>query len=367
MKLKKYLLGVLTFFCSYGLVHAQVTYSLRYDGGTEVYTLSMTSTNAYSGALARITASTQATLVFPHTTGGFQITDLTDLQTGGTPLDWGFSRLDAPAENSAADYLFFAPNNATTYTLFSIPAGTAIDLFSFKSGSGCIGDVALFDNTNDPLNTNSGLNPDNNFVVLGGGLGNQYTGNTSGNVACSTPVPTEVTYCINYDSGSQTYTVSMESNQAYTGGLARLSSATQITIVAPATAGGFQITNLMGLQAGGTPLDWGFSRLDAPAENAAADYLFFAPSNATTYTPFDITANTNIPLFSFQSGSGCLGDIQLFDNTNDSLNANTGLNPDNNVTILGAGLGNKYIGNNVACTSASCATTCTVSAGVLSY
>jgi len=304
-----------------------------------------------------MSSSTLVSIVTPHTAGGFQITDLTNLQTGGTALSWGFTRIDSPAENTNADYLFFAPNNAGSYTPFNIPANTTIDLFSFKSGSGCLGNIALFDNDNDPLNANSGINPDNNFVVLGGGVSSLYTSNTSGNVPCSIPTTTEVVLCINYDETTQTYTVSMESNEAYTGGLARLSSSTLASVVFPHTAGGYQITNLTGSQAGATPLAWGFTRIDAPAENPNADYLFFNPSNAGSYTPFDIPANTPIDLFSFQSASGC--------NTDDPLNANTGVNPDNSISILGAGIGNKYLSN--CNTGVSCTVACEAESGTLGY
>lgn len=345
------------------MVNAQVQYNMVYDSGTQTYTVSMVSAAAYSGGLARLSSSTQVSVVFPHTAGGFQISNLTNLQSGVTALSWGFARIDAPTENPSKDYLVFAPANAGSYTPFDIPAGIELNLFSFQSGSGCLGDLAIFDNAADPLNSNGSLNPGNNFVVLGGGPSNQFTSAISGNVSCSS---TEVTYCLSYDSGTEVYTVSMESNQPFTGGLARMSSSTQISIVAPHTSGGFQITDLTGLQAGATPLDWGVTTIEAPVENTSEDYLFFAPANAPTYTPFDIPGNTSIDLFSFKSGSGCLGNLHLFDNTTDPLNSNTGLNSDNSISILGAGAGNKY-STNCAGHSVSCTSACAANAGTLGY
>lgn len=185
MNFKNLLLSAVIFLVYTGSSEAQVTYKLDYDMVTEVYTVSITSQTAYSGPFARISASTLITIVAPHTAGGFQVTDLMNLQPGSPQLSWGFSRLDAPSENPTKDYLFFGANNAGSYGVFNIPANTELDLFSFKSGSGCIGALALFENDADPLNTNPTLNPNNNFVILGAGLGNQYLENASGNVFCA--------------------------------------------------------------------------------------------------------------------------------------------------------------------------------------
>ena len=340
---------------------AQVSYCLTYDNQTQRYIVSMRSSQAYSGGLARLTGSAQVSIVAPHTAGGYQITNLTDLQGGTTPLDWGMNRIDAPTENTSKDYLFFAPTNAISYSPFEIEKDSTIELFSFQSASGCLGDLSLFDNDIDPLNSNVNLNPDNSMVVIGGGLQNQYSGNLCPTATCST---SEISYCITFDSLTQRYIVSMRSNQAYSGGLARLTGSSQVSIVAPHTAGGYQITNLTDLQAGGTPLDWGFNRIDAPTENTNKDYLFFAPTNSISYTPFDIPKDTTIELFSFQSGSGCLGDIALFDNDADPLNSNLIYNPDNSISIIGTGATNVYNGNcNVGVTCEACIS----ESGVLSH
>ena len=352
--MKKYLFLLLLFICTVFSVQAQVTYNLAYDSGTETYTVSMRSGNAYTGGLARMSSSTQVAITAPHTTGGFQVTNIVDLQSGGTPLDWGFSRVDAPTENSTKDYFFFSPANAFTYTPFDIAANTQIDLFSFQSGSGCLGALNLVNNNTDPVATSGNFSANNSMVVVGTGTTNLYQGNTSGDISC---VNGAIMYCLEYDAPSGVYTVSMESGLAFTGNLARLSPSTQVTLVFPHEMGGFQISDLTDLQAGGTPLDWAYDRLDTPTENTSVDYLFFSPANAFTYTPFDITANTKTPLFSFKLASNCFGNIALFDNNSDTLNSNTQYSPQNNLVIVGGGTENQYAGN--SCASVPCSN-CTV-------
>lgn len=175
---------------------------------------------------------------------------------------------------------------------------------------------------------------------------------------------TQVTYRLTYDVPSETYTVSMKSNTTHNAPLSRMTNSTQITIVAPHVAGGWQPASLTNL----TALNWGVTVLDGTTTAPpipANDYLFFAPSNAGIYSPFNIPANTYIDLFSFKSGSGCVGALSLYDNANDPLNSIVTINGDNNIVILGAGAGNKYVGNDSG--SVSCNAPCTAAAGTLSY
>lgn len=172
----------------------------------------------------------------------------------------------------------------------------------------------------------------------------------------------EVTYNLSYDFGTQTYTVSMNSNTAYNPPLSRLTSSTQVTVVVPE---GWQVTNLTGLISTTVPLGWGFSYVDGSDYGLTNDYIVFAVSNSGTYTPFSIPANADLDLFSFQSTSGCIGNLSLFDNATDPLNSEPTLNPDNNIVILGAGAGNKYAGNTSG--SVSCVPPCSANAGTLSY
>lgn len=175
---------------------------------------------------------------------------------------------------------------------------------------------------------------------------------------------TQVTYRLSYDVPSQTYTVSMKSNTAYNSPMSRITNSSQITIVTPHVAGGWQPASLTNL----TTLNWGVTVLDGTTTTPpipANDYLFFAPSNGGIYNPFTIPANTYIDLFSFKSGVGCVGALSLYHNTNDPLNSIVTINGDNNIVILGAGAGNKYVGNDSG--SVSCSAPCTAAAGTLSY
>ncbi|MFK7979366.1 MAG: hypothetical protein AB8G86_05260, partial [Saprospiraceae bacterium] len=330
------------FFLISFAANGQVEYDLTYDSGTGVYTVSMESEVGYNAPFSRMSSSTQITVVFPHTMGGFQINNLTNLQGDTNPLSWTYSRIDAPTENPNADYLIFTVGNSGTYTPLDIPANTTLELFSFESNSGCIGDVALFDNDNDPLLANTNLNTGHNMVILGGGLRNLFDGVLSNTATCAS---TGVDYCLSLNPSTGVYTISMESKEIYNTPFSRMSSSTQITVVVPHTMGGFQISNLTNLQAGTTPLNWSYSRIDAPAENPNADYLIFSVGNSGTYTPFDIPANTFLDLFSFESNSGCLGEVALFNNDNDPLLANTNLNTGHNMVILGGGLRNLYAVN----------------------
>ncbi|MDO8969178.1 MAG: SprB repeat-containing protein, partial [Saprospiraceae bacterium] len=140
-----------------------VSYKLTLDPDGQTYRVSFNSSVAYNGALARITGSSQFTIVFPDPDGAgpgvIQLTNVTAL----TDLDFDYSQLNHPAENPGKDYTFFAPTNAGSYTLFNIPANTDIELFTFQIVGGCAGSVSLFENYADPLNDNPNISADNAF------------------------------------------------------------------------------------------------------------------------------------------------------------------------------------------------------------
>ncbi len=183
MKSIRIILSAFIFCLAFGLSAQQATYKLAYDNGTETYTVSMRSNTAYNPPTSIISTSSQVSIVLPHVAGGWLVTNITSL----TAVSW--SNPPAYVDGSALvpslpnDYIFFAPTNSVA---IPIPANTYVDLFSFKSGSGCVGDLSLFDNTNDPLNGYPSYNADNNMVILAAG-GNIYFGNDSGNVACALP------------------------------------------------------------------------------------------------------------------------------------------------------------------------------------
>jgi hypothetical protein len=175
----------------------------------------------------------------------------------------------------------------------------------------------------------------------------------------------QVTYKLTYDAPSETYTVSMRSNTGYTSPLSRLSLSSQVTIVVP---DGWTIGSITTLTGGATPLSWGATLVDNSTISSpmlSNDYYVISPSNAGTYTPFTIPANADLDLFSFKrSTAGCIGDLSLYDNTTDPLNMAPSYNADNNIVILGAGAGNKYVSNT---SGAVPCFTCAAEAGVLSY
>ena len=144
------------------------------------------------------------------------------------------------------------------------------------------------------------------------------------------------------------YVVYMKSATGYTMPYAQIPTS-QVTVVAPNGTGAnkFVVTNLVSHQAS---MPWSQNaRVDAPVENPNADYISFGFQGATS---FNIPANTEIKLFSFDNGGNCLGALQLFENFSDPFSnltppdyansANT--NPGNAITIFGAG-GDDYLGN----------------------
>jgi hypothetical protein len=175
----------------------------------------------------------------------------------------------------------------------------------------------------------------------------------------------EVLYRLEYDFGTQTYIFSMNSNTGYLPPQSLIANSTQMTVVVPQIPGGWQVTNLMGLVVSApNMLTYSVSYLDGTTYGLTDDYLFFSP-NAVGYTPFPIPANTWLPLFSFQTSSGCVGDLSLYDNDNDPLTAIQQINAGHNIVILGAGPGNKYAGN--ASGDVPCVAPCAADAGTLSY
>jgi Bacterial TSP3 repeat len=191
MKLRSTLL--LLFMIAANLLGASVTYRLTYNPSTQVYTVAIKSTVAYSGPTSRISSSTQITIVAPDTDGvglsSFTPVNTLNLQPGTAPLDWGYTQLNSPADNVNKDYIFFAPNNAGSYTLFTMAANTWVNLFSFKSADGCTGDLYLYDNNAliaaEPMNFQSTFNTKQNFKVLAGGNNNLWVANENTNAACN--------------------------------------------------------------------------------------------------------------------------------------------------------------------------------------
>lgn len=159
-----------------------------------------------------------------------------------------------------------------------------------------------------------------------------------------TQIKAQVTFTIRLEADGITYKVWMRSTTAYNQPLAQIPT-TQVTVLVPHGAGAnaFVVNNFVNynasMQFGAFP-----SRVNAPTENTAIDYLSFGFTGATS---FNIAANTEIPLFSFQNGGPCLGGLSLISNASDPFNQlpnSANSNPGNSITILGRG-GDAYSGN----------------------
>lgn len=145
---------------------------------------------------------------------------------------------------------------------------------------------------------------------------------------------------------NKTYKVYLISLQSYTG-IASFIGSSQVTLVVPHGSGSsyFQLGNISSTIPN---MRWNFSgRTDSPPENPDYDYLFFSFINNTLpIVKFDITANQEILLFTFQRTSQCGGRVYSFNNQTDPFvfPNSMGINTGNNFTIFGAG-GDAYRGN----------------------
>jgi uncharacterized repeat protein (TIGR01451 family) len=157
----------------------------------------------------------------------------------------------------------------------------------------------------------------------------------------------QVTYRVGLDADKITYRVYMKSAAAYSNIQAKISTA-QVTLLVPHGLGAnqFMPVNLQGKIAGSNQMSWGISRANAPTENQLVDYLSFGFSGSGSSVLFNIAANTEIELFSFQNSGTCLGGVSLITDTDPFLPPNsTNSNPGNQITILGYGPSNAYAGN----------------------
>lgn len=154
----------------------------------------------------------------------------------------------------------------------------------------------------------------------------------------------QITYTIRLEPDNVTYKVWMQSTTAYTQPLAQIPTA-QVTVLVPHGTGAnaFVVSNFQNYQSS-MQFNGTASRVNAPTENTAIDYLSFGFTGATT---FNITANTEIALFSFQNSGPCLGSLSLIVNATDAFNNlpnSTNSNPGNAITVLAKG-GDAYSSN----------------------
>ncbi len=159
---------------------------------------------------------------------------------------------------------------------------------------------------------------------------NNCTATSSTTVGQSTGT---VTYKLTLDPDGMTYRVSFRSTVAYNGALARFTPSTQFSLVFPDPDGAGPGAIVLGSVTSLTALTMGYTQINSPTESPTKDYVFFAPANAGTYTPFNIPANTDIDLFTFKIPAGCSGTVYLYDNITDPYNANPNIDADNNFKV----------------------------------
>lgn len=164
----------------------------------------------------------------------------------------------------------------------------------------------------------------------------------------------QVSYRVGIDPDNKTYRLYMKSTMSYTGVQAKISTV-QMTLVVPHSTGSqyFQPSNIKGKIVGVSQMIWNISRVDSPDENLQVDYISFGFSGSGSPIVFNINANEEIELLSFENIGICNGSVSLISTTDPFLPPNSkSTNPGNQITILGHGTSNAYVNNygeNVNC------------------
>lgn len=335
-----------------------VEYRIAWDGADKRYHVYIRPTTTPDPDLS-LTA--QLTLRVPHAGGGDKFTAADIQSKDGTRWSLG-SAVSAPSENPAYDYLTFVYDPIDVHA-FAFKAGEEQEAFSFRNSGPCLGNVELMDNTTDPFNqppqnpaNSAGTNPNNQFASAGWGStdDNDYLGNYGEAAACGascgnavqSPMENGIYYRVKWLSSDQRYHVYM-----FPGSLPspNLSLTSQVTLKAPHatnTADSFKAANIQSAISGVT---WSeSSRINAPTEDATADYLSFT-MNLTNSQAFQWQKGQELEVFSFTNSGACLGSVSLMEES-DPFNVqpnSMGTNPGNQYTNLGWGASdaNNYAGN----------------------
>ena len=149
-------------------------------------------------------------------------------------------------------------------------------------------------------------------------------------------------YKLAYNSATSTYTVYAKIDAGYTVPLSRFINVF-VTIMAPHGTGAsrFVPTNVTVAPALATSNVMTLTRLDGQSYQPTKDYLMYNfDVGSANYTPADIVANTEFPVFSFQSQNGCVGDLYLLVHGSAEYTAaqNNAQNASNSLFVLGAGV-----------------------------
>ncbi|MEZ4861096.1 MAG: hypothetical protein R3C14_07315 [Caldilineaceae bacterium] len=153
-----------------------------------------------------------------------------------------------------------------------------------------------------------------------------------------------IEFKVAYEEG--VYALYMRSNVTPDG--LNLTLTSQVTIKVPHAGDGsrFTVADLQNLVAG---TEWAqTSRVDAPREDANADYISFT----VTFTDGDHRVyqwaeGQEIKLFTFANEGACLGSVSLMENGDTFNNArnSANTNPGNQIDVLGIDNDNAYLGN----------------------
>lgn len=128
----------------------------------------------------------------------------------------------------------------------------------------------------------------------------------------------------------------------------------QVTLkVAHSATTPFEVTDLVNNVEGTA---WSLSsRINAPAEDATADYLSFTVEFPTgNYQAIEWVAEQEIEVFSFANANDCLGAVNVMSNEDPFAQVpnSASTNPGNQIDVLGMGDGNQF--NNVVGEAATC-------------
>jgi len=150
--------------------NATCSFAYLLEATDSVFTLSILSDTSFAPPF-NITSTAQITLKVP--TGGFEITDFTNLIDG--VVFSPNSRTNAPAEEPTFDYLSFGLDTRGTQDI-NYEKGAKIPLFSFKNAGACSEkSVLLMDNATDPFFPPNSANANVSQQLTISGLGGSGT------------------------------------------------------------------------------------------------------------------------------------------------------------------------------------------------
>jgi hypothetical protein len=180
-------------FLVFGLttVSAQMgQYSIRYDAGTQKYTVYAKINTAYAVPQSRF-LNVFVTVMAPTGSGATQFLPSTVTADAalGSSAPIAVSRINAPSWNSSKDYIFFNFDvGSSNYTPAPIIANTEFAIFSFGNSNGCLaGSINILTHGDADYNAAqaNSQNASNALEIFGAG-GETYTSNYgTANVTCA--------------------------------------------------------------------------------------------------------------------------------------------------------------------------------------